>query len=1061
MVKKAPSTSNERSEQGSSEPSAMFVNSGTDEHVLPSLFALVHNENGAEELPAEEPTLLFDPNEVHPDQDPGQPEGTEELSVEIPEELSAEDLQLNTNTSQTPVPEPQDEGDDRIGRFEVLGELGRGGMGRVLQGRDPWLHRTVAIKTLLYAEGTGKEGERDDFISEAQITGQLEHPGIVPVHDIGQDEEGRIYFVMKEIEGRSLKVVLSDLESGVEKTRRKWTRARLLRDFVSVCNAVAYAHSRGVLHRDIKPSNIMLGRFGEVILVDWGAALLMDGEGDAGTASDIEQSTASKARVGSVIGTPGYMSPEQSLGRREKLGPPSDVWSLGSVLYEILTFQCAYRGPTPIALGIAAASGPPEDPRTRAPHQHIPDEIARICLKAMENKVEDRYKNASELAEDIEAFLDGRHQKRRALALVQQATQKLTQASALQRRAARLWEQAENILQAHDNRPEAWARRDEARAMEEQAELLELEAEHGYHAALVYAPNLPEARRPLARRRAMDWQRAMARGDLREIKRARSLLVAHLELMPEDDRRRLKLEAQLATSANLQGHTALQSAGAMHGRMRECKAIDKAHGNNARLISLVGGPGEGKSRIACAYALEHAHRYPGGVWFTDLDGCTGEHALATSLASSLGLSLAHHDPAQQLGWILAGYDQALIVLDNFERAPKNAALTLGRWMGMAPNAQFLVTSRSALNLNGETAVQIDSLSNLAAIELFAERAKEHNPGFELTRHSRASISNIVRRIGACALAIELVAARCGALTPQQISDDLNAKHALRRPGARANQHAPLGESVQWAWRQLDTATQAALGQCVVFSGGFDLEAAEAVVDLSPWPVSPPVVALLGRLCRLRLVQQVRLSSEHTRYTIAEPIRAFVRIQNDAHPQPVLQDLPRRHAAWYAQWASTMHRHVSHAHSTLQRQLIADRHNLQQALEVTLTHKDTHRATQCALGLGAIFCISGPALHSVGLLDEVLFMENLTSHDRMALLGSKGRLLNISGRPKPATAALLTALSIALRQNNLTGDALMTARQILKETHDFAVRSGMPAESELGQAIATLKARLER
>lgn len=156
---------------------------------------------------------------------------------------------------------------DRFGRFELIRELGRGGMGRVIEATDPDLLRSVAIKVALHPEELD-EHRLARFVAEAQITGQLEHPAIVPVHDVGATESGKLYFVMKRVEGVTLsEAIASSLEGDGE-----FTQYRLLQAFVQTCRAVAYAHDRGVLHRDIKPSNIMLGAFGEVLVMDWGVA---------------------------------------------------------------------------------------------------------------------------------------------------------------------------------------------------------------------------------------------------------------------------------------------------------------------------------------------------------------------------------------------------------------------------------------------------------------------------------------------------------------------------------------------------------------------------------------------------------------------------------------------------------------------------------------------------------------------------------------------------------------------------------------------------------------------
>src|SRR5262245_40442892 len=246
-------------------------------------------------------------------------------------------------------------------RFTFQGEVARGGMGAVFKIWDRELRRTLAMKMMLAGPKAGSDaamlqsGKLRRFIEEAQITGQLDHPGVVPVHDSGVDAQGRRYFTMRLIEGQDLKQVFQLVKAGKD----GWTQTRALGVMLKVCETVAYAHMKGVIHRDLKPANVMVGRFGETYVMDWGVAKVI-GQQDlhdlrlcpTSTGTEVETERRDVLSVtpdsplvtrdGLVIGTPCYMSPEQAQGRIEEIGPPADVYALGSMLYELLTGQMPY-----------------------------------------------------------------------------------------------------------------------------------------------------------------------------------------------------------------------------------------------------------------------------------------------------------------------------------------------------------------------------------------------------------------------------------------------------------------------------------------------------------------------------------------------------------------------------------------------------------------------------------------------------------------------------------------------------------------------------------------------
>jgi serine/threonine-protein kinase len=297
-------------------------------------------------------------------------------------------------------------------RYRILRPHAQGGLGAVHVALDLELNREVALKQMLDAHA-GNSWSRERFVLEAEVTGSLEHPGIVPIYGLGADEDGKPFYAMRFIRGDNLMEAIERFH-GTDGKHDPGARAlgqqKLLRRFLDVCNAIDYAHGRGVLHRDIKPGNIIVGKYGETLVVDWGLAKVQ-GRADVGSSQREKDepvlipasfTSTTKTIAGTYVGTPAFMSPEQARGDVDTLGPPSDVYSLGATLYCLLTGRPPFEGSVNAVLE-AVRKGNFERPRRR--DAAIERALEAICLRAMALAPADRYASVRALADDIERWL--------------------------------------------------------------------------------------------------------------------------------------------------------------------------------------------------------------------------------------------------------------------------------------------------------------------------------------------------------------------------------------------------------------------------------------------------------------------------------------------------------------------------------------------------------------------------------------------------------------------------------------------------------------------------------
>ncbi len=451
-----------------------------------------------------------------------------------------------------------DEGRDRPTdepRYAIGTELGRGGAGVVVGARDADIGRTVAMKTLR----AGKRSERREvkrFLDEARIAGQLEHPSVVPVYDLGALPDGQPFYTMRIVERRTLREVIGGLaDEAVDRTRHEWPLSRLCHVMVQVSRALAYAHERGVVHRDVKPENILLGRFGEVYVADWGVAKVSgSAEVDTGPgrSRDENPTTLALTHEGSMMGTIGYMSPEQVRG--EPLDGRSDLFGLGVVLYELLTQGKArpFDSSNTFHTLMATTEKTPKRPRELAPG--CPIVLDELCMRLLSKARDDRPPTGDAVADEIESYLEGDKERARraeeALRVVLEAREHVARHEALYADRERYLAEARALLRdckphdSVDGKRAGWAKEELARGVEiEQADEL-ARALHCYSRALGLAPDAKEVRGGLADFYWMRAQRAVREHD-------RAAQTYHEALVREYDAHEGRYTVRLSADARL------------------------------------------------------------------------------------------------------------------------------------------------------------------------------------------------------------------------------------------------------------------------------------------------------------------------------------------------------------------------------------------------------------------------------------------------------------------------------------------------------------------------------
>jgi predicted ATPase/uncharacterized protein HemY len=497
---------------------------------------------------------------------------------------------------------------------------------------------------------------------------------------------------------------------------------------------------------------------------------------------------------------------------------------------------------------------------------------------------------------------------------------------------------------------------------------------------------------------------------------------------------RVRIEARGGQDVGLRPrHTLTAELDPFVGRGRDIEQLDATLAGPARLVTLMGAGGMGKTRLAVHHGWKSLGRWPGGVWFCDLTEARDLNGLVSIVAGSLGVQLGQGDPVEQLGHAIAGRGRCLMILDNFEPVIAYAHRTVGRWREQAADASFVVTSRERLDLGEERVQLVEPLPIESGIELFTARARSLCPALELVEAEADAVGEIVRLVDGMPLAIELAGARMRAMSAVQIVTLMRKRFDLLAGGRNAH-HETLRGTIDGSWELLHPWEQAAWAQCSVFEGGFTLEAAEAVLDLGPWP-DLWVVDVLQSLVDKSLLRTSATGgpAPKPRFGMYVSLQEYARMRlheegsaGGGSGPAAERAAEERHARWYARYGTAEEFEGLDHHGGVGRRLALQRElaNLTTASRRALEWNDGDTAAALHRACWGVVGITGPFETAIEMGVEVLRSPGLSRAERANVLTTLGKAERFAGRIENACSYLESALPLHRETGNREGECLV-------------------------------------
>lgn len=780
--------------------------------------------------------------------------------------------------------------------FEILNLIGKGGMGAVFQVRDLNLARVVAMK-IMHKKYRNSTNAKTRFLREAKICAYLQHPNIVPVYSMGELSDGRHYFTMKEIQGRELSSYIFQFWNDGFTIKKL---QELLQYFAQVCDAIGYAHNKGVIHRDIKPSNIMLGAYGEVYIVDWGLA----------KTSKIPQRLQKRevtleniiTREGQIAGTPLYMSPEQALGKTSQISKQSDIYSLGCVLYTIITGKppfyeqskaevlesVRYRKPRRITSILRERS---------IDTDFITASLIQIANTAMNKESMKRYAKAEDMSRNIRDWLNNSRNRERGLALYWEGKEIQRRIIEEHRGLARL---VQKIVQfwvregLSEQMIDVWKRKEEQKRF---IRTLDQEQEKKYKQALLFSENMPEVHNEIIR---MEFERNGARG-LLDLNNPNADINSKLKV----HRSKLSPEAKdywdmlcFDSSRMGIGHLS-RTRGSFVGRKKEKDKLKRMIQNNSCYTIVNGFAGVGKTSLVLNTLFEIKLNNPEQqVEFYDCRHVSSLVDFEQVVAEKICAVILKKDDVQRAGNNSDENNELYFIIDGLSSHIPILREKLIQWHTEYSKIHFIITTRLFVPKSADQTLTLTSMNINEAIDCFRDAAQKISPSFEVHPSNLAQVVFIVNSLDRLPLAMELAASRLSSLSLDELMSHLHVRLPLLKSPMRSKENRGLQTALDHSWNILQPRTRSILVQCCIFTGGFTLNAASEILIFEDQPTLPTIVDILDALVMDNLLHKELDASGHYRFSMLDIISEYAQ-EKMAHQLELFQRLKIRHCDYYA------------------------------------------------------------------------------------------------------------------------------------------------------------------